>query len=165
MTKYDYMVEKHAASLAESLEQAAQKVIAEYEAKRQAGQKGGLSHIYVSFLQSSVLCRLPWFKIDLCGECGLEDLAACGTDWDTPGLAEELCWEADALVKKGGQMKDYEIEQVWLDLSGGFYEAFGRLLPEIIALCPSAQKAGCRWHFGQYLGETIKVWGASDEVF
>ena len=84
-TDINSLFENNISSLAESFGQALQNALGQYEKLRdtEAGdliserhpdnessahdseQKGNLSNIYISFLLSSVLCKLPLLRIDL----------------------------------------------------------------------------------------------------
>lgn len=161
----DALIEKNIGPLAVSLDKALQNALQEYKRLRQIGQKGELSHIYISFLLSGVLCKLPWLRIDLYDENALNDITECCADWDVPNISGKLYHDADALAKQKDRIKDYELERAWLDASNEYYQSFERLLPTIINQCPVTQKADCWWHFGHFLGSTVVVWEKKkDEV-
>lgn len=156
-TEFDALFERSLGSLSASLDKAVQHALEEYERLRQMGKKGGLSHIYISLLLSAVLCKLPWLRIDLYDENGLNDINECCADWDVPNISDKLYRDADTLAKQKDRMKDYELEQAWLDAADEYFGNFERFLPAIIGACPVMQKVDCRWHFGQFLGNTVVV--------
>jgi len=160
------LFEKNIVALAESLGRVLQGALRDYEQLRLAGVKGELSHVYISFLQSSVLCKLPWLRLDLYDENNRSDVVECFADWDVPGISEHLYRGVDKLVIETGWMEDYELEQAWIDASDGYFNCFESFLPQIISMCVGASAMHCRWHFGQFLGNTVVVRESSkDEIF
>lgn len=151
------MFKKNIGVLAASLEKAVQNALKKYARLRQSGQKGELTYIYISFLISSVLCELPWLRIDLHDENGLNDINECCVDLDVSNISGNLYREVDTLAKQKDRMKDYELEQARLEASNKYSQSFESFLPLIISQCPVAQKVDCEWHFGQFLGSTVIV--------
>ena len=156
-TELDALFEKNIGTLAASLDETMQNALPEYEQLRQAGQKGELSHVYISFLQSGVLCKLPWLRVDLCDENDRSDATECFADWDVPIISNKLYGDADLAAKQKERMKDYELERLWSDDSEEYFRAFEKWLPQIINQCTAAQTLNCHWHFGEYLGNTVVV--------
>jgi len=161
----DALFEKSIPILAASLNTAVQDALLEYEQIHQTGQKGKLSHIYISFLLSGVVCKLPWLRIDLCDENDRADITECYVCWDVSCISNELYNNVDALAKQN-KMKDYEIEQAWLTASSDYSRCFEKILPKIIDQCEAAKTISGKWHFGQYLGSTAVVReNEKDEIF
>lgn len=153
----DALFEKNTESLVASLDKSVQKALQAYEKLNQVGQKSELSHIYISFLLSSVLCKLPWLRIDLYDENDRSDMTECYADYDVPCIADKLYRDADTAAKQIDRIKDYELERIWLETSGEYYQAFEKYVPLIIEKCPVSKKLNCEWHFGQYLGSVVTV--------
>ena len=149
--------EKNSRALAESFDAALQQALKMYEGLRLAGEKGKLSHAYISFLSSGVSCRSPWLRLDLYDERDRDDLTECFAYWDVPQIAEKLYADAALAAKEAGIREEYRLEQAWLDSMDVYASAFGRILPQIIGQSKSAQAAKCRWYFGQYLGNAALV--------
>ena len=160
------MFEQKMELLAKFLEKALAGALSQYGELRQAGQKGELKHIYISFLISGVLCKLPWLRIDLCDERGQNDSAECACEWDVSTVSDRLYRDADELAKKRERIKDYELDRLWLDLASRYMRVFEQSLPRIIGQCPVSHELNCQWSFGQYLGETVIVRERlDDEIF
>ena len=161
----DALFERSIGPLAASLRGAVQAALNEYEKLVGSGQKGELAHIYISFLLSSVLCRLPWLRIDLYDENDRLDTCGCSVGWDVPQISEQLYRDADvAGIQQDEKPKDYQIEQAWLSASGEYIEAFERFLPTVICESGMSRDLGCRWHFGQLLGNTKTVFGGNEDA-
>ena len=151
------LFEKNIGTLAASLDRTMQNGLKEYELSKQSGQKGELSHVYISFLLSGVLCRLPWLRIDLYDENDREDIIECFADWNVPSISSELYHDADILAEQAEQMEDYELEKAMFDASEEYFIGFERFMPQIITQSSMAQTVDCQWHFGQFLGNTVTV--------
>ena len=155
-TGLDDLFEKSVPQFVASLNQTVRDALLEYERMCQAGQKGELSYIYISLLLSSVICRLPWLRIDFCDENDRNDIAECCANWDVQFVSNALYRDIDASVEKKN-MKDYEIEHACFDASSEYSQSFEKFLPQIIDQYDVVKEINCRWHFGQYLGNTIVV--------
>jgi len=155
---FNALFEENINQLATSLYNVMQKALREYKRMQSAGIKGELSHIHISLLLSSVLCKLPWLRIDLYDESELDDIVECSVEWDVLEISSRLYLDADIIAKQGGKIKDYELEQFWLDHSVEYYKAFEYFLPEIISYYLAKQFLACRWHFGSFLGNTSAIW-------
>jgi len=162
-TKLDELFEDSIDILSESLSKAVRSALEEYERLNDEGGKAEApEYIYISFLLSGILCKLPWMHISLCDEHGQGDMTACFVPWDTPVISNDLYRSAEA---HAGKIKDYELEQLWVSMSGEYIKAFERFLPIIIKKSGDLSQE-LKWHFGQYLIETAIVWEKSgDEVF
>ena len=159
------LFDKNISLLAASLDDALQSTLEQYEQLRKAGQKGELSHVYISFLPSSVLCKLPWLRIDLYDGNISDDMVECYSDWDVANISDNSYRSIESRAKQN-RMKDYEIEQTWLDSTDEYFKAFEDFLPKIIEQSKSAKAINCEWHFGQYLGSTVAVWERNvNEIF
>jgi len=141
--------------LADSLDEAVQAALSDYRKLQASGNKGHLSHVYISFLLSGVLCELPLLRIDLFDENDKSDITECCAYWDVPCVSSALYSDVDAMKKN--RVQDYEIEQAWFDDSGSYSQCFERFLPQIIERCEAVKELNCQWHFGQYLGVTTVV--------
>ena len=165
---YESLFEMNTESLAASLDAAVRLALSEYEKLQGAGLKGELSHIYVSFLISSVLCRLPWLRIDLYDENGRLDMTGCMTEWDVPGISDRLYRDAEAaMAAMSGRADDCGAEALLLELSENCHRMFERFMPQIINRCAAARGLSCQWHYGLFFGGAATVWGGGtdDEVF
>ena len=124
--------------------------------------KGKLSNVYISFLLSSVLCELPWLRIDLYDENDIFDTIECFSDWDVNPISENLYRSADLLVlqqyeKENIRIEDHEKERIWLNLSGEYYKGFGHYMMHILNKCDIAYTINCRWHYGHLFGKTVVI--------
>jgi uncharacterized protein YqfB (UPF0267 family) len=146
------LFEKNLFALGASLDEVLQGVLPEYEKLRQAGEKSELSHIYVSFLRSGVLCKQPWLRVDLYDDKYFDDIAECGAKWDIKVIANKLYQDADLWAKERGYTKDYELEQHWFESIDEYFEAFDQFFLEIIIKCDAAKELNCEWHFGEFMG-------------
>ena len=122
--------------------------------------KGELSHIYISFLFSSVLCKLPLMRIDLYDENGIADTLPCFAYWDAEPVPHNLYREAGLIAERhfdeeNVPMPEHELERVWLDLAEDYYRHFERYLPEILGKCKVAELKKCKVHYGHFLGNTV----------
>jgi len=156
-TELDLLFEKNINRLAGSLDKVLQSAQDEYKRLRKAGQKGELTHIYISFLLSGVLCKLPWLRVDLCDENERSDMTECSFVWDVQSISDKLYRDADMLKKQNDMIKDFESEQAWLDASDNYFRGFEKHLPQILRQCPTVKAVDCRWHFGQFFGKTAVV--------
>jgi len=109
-------------------------------------------------LRSSVLCKLPWLRIDLCDEKGRNNLCECFADLDVSVISEKIYSEADKLKKQKRWIKDYKVQRAWLTASDKCYQMFEKYFPQIIGKCEISKTTICRWHFGQFLGNMALVW-------
>jgi len=152
------LLKRQAPALAASLGQALQVAFACYE--ELSDQKGTLSHIYVSFLLSSVLCRLPLFRIDLNDENDLADIVPCYVEWDTPCITEHLYAQADLLASRqyvNSRMKEYEMEQLRLRLAETYFASMEAQLPLLLAQCDVASRTNIHWHYGYLYGQSFTI--------
>ncbi len=162
----DSIFRKSMDSLSLSFDKVVQDALNKYNVLVQAGDKSELSHIYISFLQSSVLCKLPWLRIDLYDENGRADVVECYSDWDVSDIAKNLYDNVAIASKQSGKTSEYEIEQAWLIESESYYQAFKTYLPQIIEKSGLSKTLTCQWHFGEYLGDTMIVWeNMANEIF
>jgi len=153
--EFEKLFEGYIEQLADSLDEAVQAALSDYRKLQASGNKGHLSHVYISFLLSSVLCKLPLLRIDLFDENDKSDITECCAYWNVPCISNVLYRNADAM--KMNRVQDYEIEQSWLDDSSNYSQCFERFLPQIIEQCEAVKELNCQWHFGQYLGMTTVV--------
>jgi len=153
-TEINGLFEKNIDLLAADLDHILPGVLQDYQQLRQIGNKGELSHIYISFLLSGVLCKLPWLRIDLYDENDRGDTIDCFANWDTPVISDMLYHDVDMITKQDEWIEDYEVEQIWLDAAGEYFKGFENAMPRIIDKCASAHTVNCQWHFGQFLGNT-----------
>jgi hypothetical protein len=153
-------------SLANSFGQALNDALIRYEELRNSDnvseRKGKLSNIYVSFLLSGVLCNTPWLRIDLYDENSITDTIECFSNWDVQCISKNLYQRADLLAaqqyeKENIRVTDYELEQIWLNLSGEYFEGFKNYMPQILSQCETAQDIDCNWHYGHLLGRTVFI--------
>jgi len=100
----DAVFEKNIPLLAESLNTVIQGALIEYEQLRKAGKKGELSHIYMSFLLSSVMCKLPWLRVDFFDVNDLDDMTDCHVSWDVPCISDTLYHDVNDLAQLSSQM-------------------------------------------------------------
>ena len=117
-----------------------------------------MADIYISLLRSSVLCKLPWLRIDLCDEKGRNDLRKCSADYDVPVISEKIYNEAEKLMEQKRWDKDYKLQQAWLTASDKCFQMLEKYFSQIIGACDTSKTTNCRWHFGQFLGNTVAVW-------
>ena len=166
MTKHDELIFGKKTGLSKSLNIMVEELLMKHKQLHDSDEKGELGHVYLSFLMSSVLCKLPWIRIDFYDENDRADIVDCFLDWDVSCVSEQLYSDADIIAEQRELTEEYELEQIWLELADEYFEAFKRHLPEIISECKAAKDIECSWHFGQYLGNAETVWsGRSDEVF
>ena len=116
----DALFEENIETFAKSLDKVMQRTAAKYKELQKSNQKGKLSHIYISFLQSSVLCKLPWLRIDLYDDNDRSDITECFADWDVSIISDKLYRDADNLAKEKDRIKDYELEQLWVHASAKY---------------------------------------------
>lgn len=171
----DILFKSNIITLATSLEQILQEALVCYEllthehnlgikmSTDASKGKGKLSSVYISFLLSSVLCKLPWLRIDLYDENGLTDTLDCSSDWDASCISESLYCYADLIASKQFEdtrvhMLDYEREQIWLNLSDEYFNRFEKYMPHILAQCEITRKVNCNWYYGQLFGQATLVW-------
>ena len=158
MTDLNNLFAQNTSIMAASLDEVLQPKINEYEKLRDAGEKGELAYINISLLLSGILYRLPWLRLDLLDKKHWADASKCYTEWDVPYIADNLYMNAENIAKENKKIKEYELEQNWLDASSEYYAAFEQYLPAVINQCAAAKTISCHWHFGQFLGHTITVW-------
>ena len=151
-------------SLAKALDKSVRVAQIEYEQLQQSGLKSELTDIYVSFLRSSVLCKHPWLRIDLYDSVGRTDHTECCADFDVRIISESIYAKAEQIKEENRWRNDLQIKQAWLNASDKCYQMFEKYLPQIIDESETAQLISCRWHFGQFLGETVVVKGRSESV-
>ena len=124
--------------------------------------KGELSHIYISFLLSSVLCKLPLIRIDLYDENDIADTLPCFAYWDAEEISHSLYKEAELIAERHFEeenvpMPEHEVERAWLNLAEDCFGHFERCLPEILGKCEVAELEKCKVHYGHYLGSTVAL--------
>jgi len=156
-SELDALFEENIGQLAVDLDKAIKSALPEYARLREAGQKGELTGIYISLLRSSVFCKLPWLRIDLCDKKGLGDKTECAADFDIPTISERVYSEAEKRKDQKGWTKEYQLEEAWLVASGKCFQRFEKHLPEIISMCETVKAVDCRWHFGEFLGNDVIV--------
>ena len=161
MPEVDNLIEKHISELSLSLNAAVEAALNDYEDMQNAGRKGELSHIYMSFLRSAVLCKQPWMRIDLYDDKDVYDLTECSAKWDVPEISSKLYLDADDKAKKNDIVEEYRVEQMWFELSEEYCKAFETHAPEIIRHSKVATGLKCQWHYGNYLGDNTTVYGAT----
>ena len=165
LTKLETLFKLNIKALAASLDAGIQNQLNEYKTLQTAGLKGDLSYLYISFLLSGVLCQLPWLRIDLLDENDHLDLTECYVEWNVPAIAGHLYQSVEKMAKEN-DMKDYELEQAWLDAADEYFRAFERYLPAIIDEGRAVKKLGCKCYFGSLMGNTVMVGnGDQDEIF
>ena len=140
------LFEKNIALLIKSFETALNDGLIRYD------KKGELSNIRISFLLSSVLCKLPLLRIDLYDESDTMDMIECFSYWDVKPISDSLY----QYESENYRIKDYELEQLWLEISNEYFKGFEKYLPIIIAQC-NIKCINCRWHYGYFFGRTITV--------
>jgi len=158
----DMLFEKNIGWLSAVLDKSVRAALLEYEHLRETGQRGKLTDIYISFLQSSVLCKLPWLRIDLCDENGRDNPHECFSDLDMSIISKKIYNEADKLKEEKRWTKDYKVQQAWLNAAAKCYLMFEKHFPQIIAECEAAKTTNCKWHFGQFLGNTVVIWEGAE---
>ena len=163
MSDIDKLFSEKSAELTSSLNILIEGLLGQYAKLRESEQKGELEFIYLSFLRSSVLCKLPWIRIDLYDKKDRLDAVYCFADWDVSCVSDRLYNETEKAATEDRFIKDYDIEKMWLDNVDDYYEAFKCFLPEIIRGCESAQVLECNWHFGEFFGDTELVWSCEND--
>ena len=156
-TELDKLLEKSIGALSISLDTAVRSALCNYEALELKDKKGELSHIYISFLLSSVLCKLPLLRIDLLDANGRNDMTECCIDWDVARFSDNLYRDANESAKQIERIKEYELEKLWLDAAKEYFQALEKYMPSIIEGCSVVHELKCQWHFGQFLGSTTIV--------
>ena len=162
----DALFEQNVGPLAKTLDIAVRAVAGGKGKLHSAGRKGRLGHIYISFLLSSVLCKLPWLRIDLYGENGRLGTSGRFAEWDVPDISEALYLDAAyAAAQQEDVLRDYEIERNWIESADEYFKAFERFMPRIIRESQASQEISCRWHFGHFYGSSVTVFeGIEDEI-
>ena len=159
MTEISKLIEKHKAELSLSLDEAIQSALVEYEVLKNTGQSGEPSHIYISFLRSTVLCKQPFLRIDIYDKDDRSDLMECSTKWDITAISNNLYLEADSIIKKDGIKDEYKLEQLWLELSDEYSKELEVHISDIIGSTNASNELECTWHYGRFLDSATKVWG------
>jgi len=152
------LFEKNIDSLSAALDKSVQTAMLNYEQLQETGHKGELACIYISFLRSSVLCKLPWLRVDLCDENGRNDLPECFAALNVPAISEKIYSEADKIKEQKSWTRDYQVQQAWINASGRCFQMFEKYFPQIINRSEASKITCCKWHFGQFLGNTVVVW-------
>jgi len=153
----DVLFEASINALTLALDKSVQVAMKEYEKLQQTGLKGELTDIYISFLRSSVLNKLPWLRIDLYDAAGRTDPTECCADFDTPFISDRIYIEAEKLKKERHWRSGHQERQAWLNASDKCAKMFERHLPQVINESETAKMANCRWLFGQFLGNAVVV--------
>ena len=152
------LFEKNTEPLAASLSQALKSALEQYGNMSRADGKSDIPvHIYISFLLSGVVNRLPLLRIDLFDEKDRADTASCFVYWDAPAISEDFYKRAGIISKQNEQTKDYELDRICLELADEYFEVFEIFMPRIAGLCKDVLPQDCTLHFGQFSGNTSVV--------
>jgi hypothetical protein len=150
--------------LAETAKNTLIDALEQYDYLKQEGKKGELSYIFISFLLSSVTCKLPWFRFDLFDEEERNDIEECFAEWDVSDIFDVFYKNIPASDVSTVRLNDYEIEQLWLEQSAELFKEFELFLPQIINSSGILEKINCSWYFGEFYGDAVALPIGSDSL-
>ena len=127
----ELLISRAKVSLGTSLELLCEK----YNLLQEKGVTQELNYVYLSFLRTSILCHMPWYRLDAYDSRDCISDVECGESWDIPEISSCLYSVVDKLeveFSKQSRVKEYELNEIIYQLAEQYYKECKSMFAEIL---------------------------------
>lgn len=147
-----------------------------YNLLHKKGVTQELHYVYLSFLRTSILCHIPWYRLDAYDSRDCISDVECGERWDIPEISSCLYSIVNKIqieFSRQSRVKEYELDEITYQLAEQYYKECKSMFAEILEkiLLDKGEKIlgekRVDFMMGEFLGKTdfILRWEQGKIIF